>query len=193
VKGVFTYVDVPGKNVWGDIVEDEELFASSKIVHYGQPIAIVVAETEIAAKKAAKLVQVVYDEDAEIPPIFTIEQAVEKNSFFDIKHTVTDGEPNQASFVAENTVSASVFMGGQEQFYFEPHVTLAIPEEGEMLIYSSTQNAHKTQHIVAKALGIPANKVVCKVPRIGGGFGGKETRNIPFSMAAAVAAQIFVL
>lgn len=50
-------------------------------------------------------------------------------------------------------------MGGQEQFYFEPNVTIAIPEENDILIYTSTQNANKTQKMVASVLGLPINRV----------------------------------
>ncbi len=87
-------------------------------------------------------------------------------------------------------------MGGQEQFYFEPMVTLAVPNgnlnenwlisssEDDIILYCSTQNANKTQKIVASVLGKAMHQVTCKVARIGGGFGGKETRNINISAAA---------
>ena len=50
----------------------------------------------------------------------------------------------------------------------------------------STQNPTETQEVVAHALGIPMNKVVCRVKRMGGGFGGKESRNIPISLVIIV-------
>ena len=50
----------------------------------------------------------------------------------------------------------------------------------------STQNPTETQEVVAHALGIPMNKVVCRVKRMGGGFGGKESRNIPISLVIMV-------
>jgi xanthine dehydrogenase/oxidase len=62
-------------------------------------------------------------------------------------------------------------------------------EDEEIKVITSTQNANKTQKMVASVLGLPIHKVVCKVDRLGGGFGGKETRNINFSCAAAVAAH----
>ncbi len=46
----------------------------------------------------------------------------------------------------------------------------------------------KSLRFAAVALGIPANRVVCKVKRMGGGFGGKETRSVNLSTAVAVAA-----
>ncbi len=59
-------------------------------------------------------------------------------------------------------------------------------EGGEMEIIASTQNPTKTQLQVAKVLGVPANRVVCRVKRLGGGFGGKETRSVFLSCALAV-------
>eukprot|EP00966_Prymnesium_polylepis_P229535 5311303-Prymnesium_polylepis.1 len=44
--------------------------------------------------------------------------------------------------------------------------------------------------MAARACGLPANRVVCRVKRMGGGFGGKETRNVFGSCAAAVAAHL---
>ena len=49
-------------------------------------------------------------------------------------------------------------------------------EDGEMELFASTQNPTKTQVYVAGVIGVPANRVVCRVKRMGGGFGGKETR-----------------
>ena len=44
------------------------------------------------------------------------------------------------------------------------------------------------QMIVAEALGIPAHKVVARTKRLGGGFGGKETRALPLTGAACIPA-----
>ena len=56
-------------------------------------------------------------------------------------------------------------------------------------VWASTQNPSKTQNFVAHACGVPASHVVCKVKRLGGGFGGKETRSVFISCAAAIAAK----
>lgn len=58
-----------------------------------------------------------------------------------------------------------------------------------MTIFSSTQNPTDTQRLVAHCLNVPMNRIVTKVKRIGGGFGGKESRTIPFAMAAAFVAS----
>lgn len=58
-----------------------------------------------------------------------------------------------------------------------------------MEIFASTQNPTETQVLVASALGVPENRIVCRVKRMGGGFGGKETRSAYVSTAAAIAAN----
>ena len=79
VKGVvriFTYRDIPGRNQIGGIVEDEELLAEETVHFCGMPIAFVVAETEEAARAAARLIR------AEIEPLHIItdpREAREKN------------------------------------------------------------------------------------------------------------------
>ena len=54
---------------------------------------------------------------------------------------------------------------------------------------SSTQALTTCQLLTAQALGIQANRIACKVKRIGGGFGGKETRSCVLSAAVSVAAN----
>jgi xanthine dehydrogenase/oxidase len=67
-----------------------------------------------------------------------------------------------------------------------------VPSDADtnLTIYCSTQAATKTQKFSASATGTPASKVVVRVKRLGGGFGGKETRTLFSSLAAAVAAKI---
>ena len=57
-----------------------------------------------------------------------------------------------------------------------------------MKIIASTQNPTLTQLTVANVLGVMANKVVVSVKRMGGGFGGKESRSVPITAVVAVAA-----
>jgi xanthine dehydrogenase/oxidase len=187
VKAVITHNDVPGKKAWGDIYQDEEIFASEEVHHYRQPIAMVVADTAVAAKKAASLVQVNYQP---LEEIFTIDQAIQKQSFFEqCKPLIKFGQVEENLETSDIIVEGEMKMGGQEHFYFEPHSTLVVPADNDYLVYSSTQNANKTQKYVAAALGLPMNRVTTHVSRLGGGFGGKETRNIGFAAAAAVAAH----
>ena len=128
--------------------------------------------------------------------MFSIEDAIRAQSFFDDHHTIERGDTTTAFADAaadtENSivVEGEMRIGGQEHFYLECNATVCIPGEGDdMQVISSTQNPSKTQKFVAHVLGVPANGVVCRVKRMGGGFGGKETRSVFIACAAAVAAR----
>eukprot|EP00658_Telonema_sp_P-2_P023303 TRINITY_DN1932_c0_g1_i10.p1 TRINITY_DN1932_c0_g1~~TRINITY_DN1932_c0_g1_i10.p1 ORF type:complete len:1546 (-),score=328.16 TRINITY_DN1932_c0_g1_i10:428-4999(-) len=86
-------------------------------------------------------------------------------------------------------VSGTVRVGGQEHFYMEPHALLLEPgEHGEMVLYSMTQCVQKSQRLIASAIGVPCAKVVIKVKRMGGAFGGKETLSSYLTPGLAIAA-----
>jgi xanthine dehydrogenase molybdopterin binding subunit len=80
-----------------------------------------------------------------------------------------------------------VHSGGQDHFYLETHASLALPEEGgSMRLLSSTQHPTEAQKMAARVLGIGAHQVVCEVPRMGGGFGGKESQSTAIACLAAL-------
>jgi xanthine dehydrogenase/oxidase len=92
---------------------------------------------------------------------------------------------------AEHFVEGTCRMAGQEHFYLETNASLVVPstEDDEIEVFTSSQNPNESQHLVAHVLGIDSNKVVARVKRLGGGFGGKETRSAFLSCALAVAAR----
>eukprot|EP00656_Telonema_subtile_P047301 TRINITY_DN5423_c0_g2_i1.p1 TRINITY_DN5423_c0_g2~~TRINITY_DN5423_c0_g2_i1.p1 ORF type:complete len:645 (+),score=177.75 TRINITY_DN5423_c0_g2_i1:576-2510(+) len=125
--------------------------------------------------------------------LLSIEDAIAAQSFLEPVEgkVIQCGEPiDDALSGCEHVVEGEMKLAGQEHFYLETQASLVIPHEGcrEFEVISSTQNPTKTQMVVAHALGLPASRVKCSVRRLGGGFGGKETRNIYVSSALAVAA-----
>ncbi|KAH7618960.1 putative Xanthine dehydrogenase 1 [Nannochloris sp. 'desiccata'] len=199
VAGIFCAKDIPGGNDIGAVIHDEELFASELVTCVGQPIGVVVAESEAEARAAARAVVVEYEE---LPAILDIETAAAENSFFegwghaiecgDVDPTLLQCEENSnESSAGTKFVSGEVRMGGQEHFYLEPNAHLVIPgEDDEIVSYSSTQCPDKHHRYIAHCLGIPMHKVVVRTKRLGGGFGGKETRAAFLNAAAAVPAYI---
>lgn len=194
MPGVYRIVhvdDVRGSNKIGQVY-DEFCFAEHEITTIGQVVAIVTADTVEDAKAAAKAVEIEYEKKT---PIITIDEAIEHNSFAPNVSDRIIRKGNTVDAMKEYEKKGQVIegcarIGAQEHWYLEPQGTIAVPQEnGEMLILSSTQTPSKTQAAVARVLGVPMHKVVCKVKRIGGGFGGKETRNFFLTAAAAVAAQ----
>uniref|UniRef100_A0A8C1ZRH4 Xanthine dehydrogenase/oxidase n=1 Tax=Cyprinus carpio TaxID=7962 RepID=A0A8C1ZRH4_CYPCA len=155
----------------------------------GHIVGAIVADTQAHAQRAAKAVKISYEELQ--PVIVTIQDAIANKSFFQPVRSIERGDVAQGFKDSDHILHGEMHIGGQEQFYLETNCTLAVPrgEDGEMELFVSTQSASKTQALVAKALGVSANRVVCRVKRMGGGFGGKESRSTILSTVVAVAAH----
>lgn len=67
-------------------------------------------------------------------------------------------------------------IGGQEHFYLETQVSIAVPkmEDGCMEVFTSSQHPAEVQEMTAHILGVPSNRIVARTKRMGGAFGGKE-------------------
>eukprot|EP00742_Colponemidia_sp_Colp-10_P005067 GILJ01005413.1.p1 GENE.GILJ01005413.1~~GILJ01005413.1.p1 ORF type:complete len:1351 (+),score=226.28 GILJ01005413.1:45-4097(+) len=186
--GFYGAKDVTGSNRIGAVILDEDLFATETVTCVGQMIGVIVATSFAVAEAAAKLVNVQYEP---LPAVLSIEDAIEKESYFNYHNKLQRGDVEQAFATAEHVAEGEMRIGGQEHFYLETNCTVAIPgEHNEMQVWSSTQNPTKTQNFVASVLGVHTNEVVCHVKRLGGGFGGKETRTVLVSCAAALPAYI---
>ncbi|MDP5361183.1 MAG: xanthine dehydrogenase molybdopterin binding subunit, partial [Paracoccaceae bacterium] len=158
--------------------------------HYlGQPVFMVVADSHLNARKAARLGQITYAEDT---PILTIDEALAAESRFEEGPRIwTKGDVDQALAAAPHRLQGQIEMGGQEHFYLEGQAALALPQEGgDMVVHSSTQHPTEIQHKVADALGLPMHAVRCEVRRMGGGFGGKESQGNALAVGCAVAARL---
>src|SRR5207237_9064826 len=84
------------------------------------------------------------------------------------------GTPATVRAAAPHRLKGTVVIGGQDHFYLEGQIAIAIPQEdGAMLLYSSTQHPTEVQHIVAHALGVRAHSVTVQCRRLGGGVGGR--------------------
>lgn len=193
LPGVVTFVDrhdMPSEyaNTWGAPVRDEVFFAVDEVRTAGQPIGMILADSALHAAAGAKAVSVQYEE---LPAILSIEEAIEQDSFFQHFKYIKKGDTEKAFAEADHVISGVSRMGGQEHFYLETNACVVVPkpEDGEVEIYASTQNPTETQAYVAQVTGVAANKVVCKVKRLGGGFGGKETRSVQLSAIVACAAR----
>ncbi|KAL0052613.1 hypothetical protein WJX82_004790 [Trebouxia sp. C0006] len=191
VAGYFGHQDVPGGNDIGAVMHDEECFASEVVTCIGHVIGVVVADTEQHARMAARLVKVEYED---LPPLISIEDAIEAESYYEGWGKRIDCGDVDRVFESEeydHVIEGTCKMGGQEHFYLEPHGSIVVPlENDEIKIIASTQAPAKHQQTIAHVLGIPHHKVVCHVKRIGGGFGGKESRSVFPNAAAAVPAYI---
>ena len=186
VVRVLTAADIPGENDTGPILHDEPLIPTDSVQFHGQAVAWIVAEDEAAARAAAALVKVEYEA---LPACLDIEQAIAAQAFHLPPARVQRGDAEQALANAPQRLRGEVKIGGQDHFYLETQASwVQIDAEGLVQVTASTQHPSETQHIVARVLGLPANRVVCRCLRMGGGFGGKETQANSFAAVAALAA-----
>jgi len=187
-NGLFLSKDIPGCNRIGAILKDEDVFASEFVTCVGQIIGIVVADTHENARLAANKVHIEYDE---LPAVLSIQSAIQFGSYYpNNERCLVKGNVDLCfqSGACEKIIEGEVQVGGQEHFYLETNSTLVWTVDGgnEVHMISSTQNPRLHQESIAKVLNLPLSKVVCKTKRIGGGFGGKETRSVIIAAAACV-------
>lgn len=191
VHAVFSAKDIdPQRNCFGPVIQDEEVFASEKVTCCGQVVACVIADDPAVAERAARLVRVTYQPID--PVIVTLHDAIQQESFFhQHSRVLANGDVDQALKEAEHVLEGTFQMAGQEHFYMETHSVRVIPkgEDDELDIISTTQIPTDLQKMVAEMLDVPYNRIVSRVKRIGGGFGGKQTRIARMVLPAAFASH----
>ena len=167
---------------------DEPLLAMGTVHYIGQPVFLVVASSHHAARHAARLAKISY---AELPTLLTVDDALAADSRFEAGPVIwARGDADAAITHATHRIDGSFEVGGQEHFYLEGQIALALPQEGgDMVVYSSTQHPTEIQHKVAHALHLPMHAVRVEVRRMGGGFGGKESQGNALAIACAIAAK----
>jgi xanthine dehydrogenase molybdopterin binding subunit/xanthine dehydrogenase small subunit len=186
IKAVLLAEDIPGLNDVGT-KRDEILLADKEFLFHGHMVALVVGETQEVCRAAAEKVVVEYEP---MPHILTLRQALAEKSFHNEPNFIRRGNCDDALANAPSTFEGEFELGGQEHFYLETQAAWAeCGEDGSMLVVSSTQHPSEVQSVVARVLNVPANKVVVQSPRMGGGFGGKETQAATPAALAALAAR----
>jgi len=194
---VVTGEDLPGVNNFmpADDRDPERLFVKlgETIDYIGQAVGVVLADTQARAEHAATLVTMQTESLGK--PILSIDDAIAENSFFHEKVDdcpMKTGEDIDAALKkADHVISGSVDCGGQYHFHMETQSTIVSPtDDGGIDILSSTQVIEFTHRVAAQVTGLDMSKIRVKVMRLGGGFGGKLSRCLPVSAAAAVCAHL---
>ncbi|KAK3107212.1 hypothetical protein FSP39_009597 [Pinctada imbricata] len=190
LPGVVDYIDhkdVPGHQTYGMMIKDTKLFADGEVLFIGQTIGAILATSRELARRASKMVKVTYEE---LPAVFTIDESIKSSSFIPMPYKLERGDVDKALQEAEMTLEGEIETGSQEHFYLEPHTCLVVPkkEHDELEIYTSSQALHEVQAEVSLFLHIPRHKIVTKVKRLGGGFGGKASDTVHNTGVAAIAA-----
>ena len=176
--------DVPGQLDIGAVFPGDPLLAGDETSYQRQPVFAVAATSLRLAQQAVRLAQI---ETQPLDAIYTLDQAQKQQSQV---LPSRDWGARDVVVTGAHRVQGQYDVGGQEHFYLEGQVALAVPQDdGGMHVCSSTQHADEVQHAVAGVLGVPLNMVVVECQRMGGGFGGKESQAASLACIAALFAQ----
>jgi xanthine dehydrogenase large subunit len=187
VVDVLLAADLPGANNYGGIVHDDPLLADGETHYEAQPVFLVLATSHRAARVAARRAKV---STTPLPAILTVAEAIAASSWVLPPVEVSRGDPAGALVAAPRVLEGRSVVGGQDHFYLEGQVSLALPQDdGGVVVHASTQHPTEVQHVVADALGVPGAWVRVECRRMGGGFGGKESQPALLAALAAVAAR----
>ena len=188
VVKVITANDLIGENQIGGIVPDEPLLADGEVHFQGMPIAVVLAESEELARKAAKKIM------AEIEPLEVITDprvAAANDDLIVPPKKFKMGDTDAAFAECEHVFEGRADINGQEHLYIETQGAYAVPtENGGLKVYSSTQGPTAVQRTVCRVTGLPMHHVEVDVQRLGGGFGGKEDQANAWAAICAVGTQL---
>ena len=188
---IITHEDIPGENQIGGIIPDEQLFSSTEVHFVGQPIALIIAESDQIAFEARKLIEIdISKKDIIVDP----REAQQKDLLIIPPRTFELGDTENSWENCAHIFEGQADSNGQEHLYIETQGAYAIPmENGHIRISSSTQGPTAVQRITARVLGVGMHKIEVDVVRIGGGFGGKEDQATPWAVMAALGVSILNL
>src|SRR5574344_462261 len=161
-------------------ISDRKLL-NQRVRFYGDDIAVVIAETEIAAKQALALIQVKYEE---YPPVFTVADAMKPGAtvIHEEKpgNVIVHSQYEVGKF--DNAITEPGLIKVEGDYHTQPvqhcHIenasSFAYMEGDKIVVVSSTQIPHIVRRICTQALGCSFGQVKIVKPYIGGGFGNKQ-------------------
>ena len=190
VVKVVTFKDVPNHcyptpgHPWSVELAHQDIadrnLLTGRVRYYGDDIAAVIAEDEVAASRALRLIKVEYEEyPVEIHPRKSM-RGSEHPIHLDKKDNIlarsnffigdVDKGLKESSAVVKRSYKTSIV----QHCHIENNISYAYMEKGRIVVVSSTQIPHIVRRVVGQALGIPWGRVRVIKPYIGGGFGNKQ-------------------
>nr|UZT55360.1 aldehyde oxidase 1 [Spodoptera frugiperda] len=195
VIAFYTAKDIPGENTFTPanipfIEVQEEILCSKEVKFHGQPAAIIVANREKTANKAAKLVKIEYATVSKNRPLLTIDEVIKSPERSQRVRSDQNIEPSDVGKDVKTVINGELDMGEQYHYYMETQTCVTRPTEGGMEVFAATQWLDLTNVAVAQALKVPVNSINVIVRRVGGGYGGKISRSTQISCSAALVTHL---
>lgn len=195
VVSAITHMDFVDHGNFGWPTKDAYILAYREVRHVGEPVAVVAAETELAAEAGLAAIIVAYDA---LPVVSSAAQALDPGAplvpevsptgegNLCVRHIVRNSDPGPLLNNAPAVLDATYTMPHQEHAYLETEGALAIPEpDGGVTVYANNQSPHINRDTTAQVLGLPPEGVRVIQPPVGGAFGGKD--DVVYQTSAQVA------
>jgi CO/xanthine dehydrogenase Mo-binding subunit len=178
VWAIITHKDVP-HNRFGIFVDDQPLLVDDKVRHFGDPVAVVAADSLRLASEAAKLIKVDYELLAGVfDPLVAMESEaplIHENSNIAKHIQIMNGDVESGFLEADEIVEESFMTQRVEHGHIETHVGIAeMTNNGHLLIHASVGRPFTIAADLSKLLRIPQNRIQVTTDAIGGAFGGKN-------------------
>ncbi|MCB2117156.1 MAG: xanthine dehydrogenase family protein [Rhodobacteraceae bacterium] len=170
--------DIPGQTGRARLKTDQQILVKERVRYFGEPLALIAAETADIAEKARRLIEVelepipgVYDPEEALKPGAPVVQGTDNVV---ATHKIRKGD-TEAGFAAADVVVENTYITPfQEHAFLEPEVGLAWIDENEVITIRVCTQVIEHFRAVADAIGVPHNKLRIMGALVGGGFGGKE-------------------
>ena len=200
VVAVYTAKDVP-INEYGLQIPDQPVLCGpgaskpyTDLVRFvGDQVAVVVAETEVQAASAAKLIEVDYEDLTPLTDPITAMRSDAPLLHPDrgdtnvcVHYKIRKGNVDEAFAKADVIVEGEYHTPVQEHAYLQPEAGLSyLDEEGRIVVESAGQWTHADRKSIAHALDLPEEQIRVIYPAIGGAFGGREDLSVQIVLALA--------
>jgi len=179
--------DIPGQTGRQRLKTDQQILVKERVRYFGEPLALIAAETRDIAEQAARLIEFelepipgVYDPEEALKPGAPIIQGT--NNIV-AEHKIKKGDM-AAGFKAADVIVERVYKTPfQEHAFLEPEAGLAWVDENEVINIRVCTQVIEHFRAIADAVGVPHNKVRILGALVGGGFGGKEDVTVEIYLA----------
>jgi nicotinate dehydrogenase large molybdopterin subunit len=191
VVKIIGHEDIPGENSFGIMKKDQRFLAPDRVLYAGEPILLVVAETETIARKALARIVVEYEDieavhDARRAGDGSIRIHGEESNLLCLR-TLVKGNVEKGFREADLVVERTYGTTWVDHAFLETESGVGwIDEDGKIVVSSSTQNTHYKRREISRLLRLPEERIRVIQAATGGGFGGKLDVTVEGHIALAV-------
>ncbi|XP_013165309.1 PREDICTED: xanthine dehydrogenase/oxidase-like [Papilio xuthus] len=191
LSGVLAFLsakDIPGSNNFVPLniesgLVPEEILCERDVKYYNQPIGIIIAETEKIANRAALIVKAKY-KNVKQQPVLTIREVLDREpervTVFIVYPARDKGLNVQRIMKGSNNIFA------QYHYHMETQSCVTKPSEDGIDVIASTQWPDQIHVAISQVLNIEQSRINLTVPRLGGAYGAKISRNCLIASACAL-------